>query len=270
MVSLFEGDNKNWNIRNETIIILQPRLDFYEPSIDVPKDVIPEERIGSESTVGEVYKWNSIAVKVMPILNKDSRKNNKKEIHIANEVSELVIKGISSYFPIVYGSTSCTNTLFYNHSNSEFVRQSMIYQKQDIVESDLMFSELAFSDLKNYATRLTALQLEETILQVFKGIRDLQVHYNIIHNDLHLGNILLLYNPKEYGVQVLIHDFGKSLKVNTLFNSLQKKKDIITFILEIRKLKVREINDKLDYMLELIEASTSNHPIIELINEWEN
>lgn len=286
MVSLFEGDKTSWNVKNESDIKLFCRLEKYEVIAAILNeeklcDITPEERIGSESTMGEVYKWREIAVKIMPIINNKSLQNNIYESNLALEASNLVIEGKSRYFPLVYNWVLCESTLFYNHQNSKFSNKSIDYQKTKELQSNLLFSELAYSDLKNYALKLEYIILEEeideVILQVFKGVRDLQLHHNIIHNDLHLGNILLLYNPKVYGIHVLIHDFGRSLKVKVLGNN-QRKKDIITFIIAIRELRrephlkkvIDFISESLDNVLEIIEESTSNFPILDVIRYWKN
>jgi len=272
MTSLFNANDTDWNVKNECKILPQFRIEKYYKQIDDTSilNVIPDERIGSESTMGEVYKWNNIAVKILPIVNKGSYDNNAKEIELAKEVSQLVVDGTSKYFPLVYTSSFCQSTYYYDHINSDFAIKSAKFQSSDSIKSHLLFSELAHSDLKNYASKLTQEELDEVILQVFKGIRDLQIHCNIIHNDLHLGNILLLCNPKKYDIQVLIHDFGRSIKINKQFNSVQRKKDIIIFLSSIRELKMEKINSKINDVLEILDNSTSNFPIIECIKYWKN
>lgn len=268
MTSIFNGDNIKWNVKNETEI-LPGRIIDKKFSINMC-NIIPDERIGSESTMGEVYKWKDMAVKILPIVNKSSYDNNAKEIELATEVSQLVVEGKSKYFPLVYTSSFCQSTLYYDNSNSEFAIKSAKFQGSDSIKSHLLFSELAHSDLKNYTVKLTQEEMNEVILQVFKGIRDLQIHCNIVHSDLHLGNILLLCNPKKYGIHVLIHDFGRSAKVNKQFNSIQRKKDIIIFLSSVRELKHPEINAKINDILEILDTSTSNFPIIECIKYWKN
>jgi hypothetical protein len=270
MALLINGDKSIWNVANESDIKLTDRIGFKKEFNDTIDEeicnIVPEKRIGSASTMGEVYDWHNSAVKIMPILNKSSFRNNMKEIDLAKEVSDLVISGLSSYFPIVYRWELCDDTLFYRHSESVFAKQSRAFQKSEELQSHLLFSELAFSDLKNYIHKLNSLELNQVISQVFRGIADLQVHCGIVHNDLHLGNILLLYKPSEYGVQILIHDFGRSVKVKSL-SSIQKKKDIIIFLNSLREEGIAL--EKLDGVLEILDDSISNYPILEVIKYWD-
>jgi hypothetical protein len=244
---LFNGNKSIWNVNSESDIKLRP----VSKKILEPCNIIPEERIGSDSTMGEVYKWDGMAVKVMPILNKSSFNNNLKEIELAKEVSDLVVNGISPYFPIVYGWEFCDSTLFYNDKESGFAKQSRAFQKTKDIQSHLLFSELAFSDLKNYIHRLSSIELDEVISQVLKAISDLQEHCGIVHNDLHLGNILLLYNPKKYGVHILIHDFGRSIKVKSL-SKTQKKRDIIIFLNSLREAGISD--ERLESIVDILDA----------------
>ena len=267
MTSVFDAEDSTWNIKNEYEINSKDEINLDGINLC---EIIPDERIGSESTMGEVYRWNNIAVKIMPLLNKGSYDNNAKECELAMEVSDLVREGKSKYFPLVYDSTFCESTFFYNHNDSAFAIKSKKFQSGDTIQSHLLFSQLAYSDLKNYASRLNKDELNEVILQVLKGIRDMQLHCNIVHNDLHLGNVLLLYNPKKYKIQALIHDFGRSVKINKQFNSIQRKKDIIIFLSSIRELKVSETNSKISDVLEILDTSTSNFPILDCISYWKN
>ena len=270
MVSIFNAKDNSWNIFNGV-------EGFYNP-IEKLEDlcsIIPEERIGSESTMGEVYRWKGIAVKVMPINSDLSYDINAKEIEIAILLSDLVRGKTSKYFPIVFGDKFCYKTFFYNHTNSLYMKQSKIYQDKKDIASHLLFSQLAYTDLKNYLEKYPSLpfeELNEIILQVLKGIRDMQINYNIIHNDLHLGNILVLNNPQKSKLQLLIHDFGKSIKVlpSKTLSNIQRKKDVIIFSSAIRNVKNKEINSKLDEMLNVLNSSVTNFPILDAINFWKN
>jgi hypothetical protein len=186
------------------------------------------------------------------------RSRNQNMVTIAKTVSDLVVQGRSSYFPILYGSTNCRQAV--NNSGRTY-RNALI-----------LFSEIAHSDLYNYAMRLTISQLNEVVLQVLYGIRDLQIHCNIVHNHLHLGNILLLRNPKRYPVHILINGFSRSFKIQEkLLNHRASKKDILTFlgcIVDLRRDK-GYLHQKLDRAVEITKMSTSNYPIIEVISFWE-
>jgi hypothetical protein len=285
MVSIFNGEDTKWNVTNEFESLKEDRIVKYNKYKDILRgmelcSIIPEERIGSESTMGEVYRWKvdemNIAVKVMPIVAKGSYDSNAKECELAIDASNLVLQGKSKYFPIVYGFDFCENTLFYNHKDSNFAKSSLSYQKikpgSSGLKSHLLFSELAYTDLKNYASKMSLEELNEAILQVLYGIRDLQINYNIVHSDLHLGNVLLLHNPKTHGIQAMIHDFGRSVKVTgKLLSSVQRKKDVIVLIASIRDLKLGKswFSEKMTEAIEILNDSTSNFPIFDVIRFWE-
>jgi hypothetical protein len=254
MIKLFDGSNKPWNVPNLTEVGRDRKV------IQVSTlGVIPEERIGSKSTRAEVFKWKYgdtlVAVKVIRITGISS----KSECNIAKAVSDLVVQGKSPYFPILYGTGTAQTVVF----NDGKVRQNAC----------VLFSEMAYTDLANCAMTLTVSQLNEVILQVLKGIRDLQLYCNVVHNDLHLGNVLLLRNPDKYGVQALIHDFDRSAtnpRLGTLA-PLQKKKDAIVFLHCIRDLRrdKAHLHQKIDTAIDILNDSTSQFPILDVIRFWE-
>ena len=95
------------------------------------------------------------------------------------------------------------------------------------IPSFVLLSEMAWGDLKqfieNYKSSIIENMYNNIIIQVFLGINDLQEKLNVVHNDLHLGNILMLLyegekrrneGEKETYLTCLIHDFGKSEKIS--------------------------------------------------------
>jgi hypothetical protein len=327
-LTLFNGD-VSWNVENNTEnfdLNQNYRINRFKNLTKILLnskvcEVEAIERIGSDSSMGEVYKYeiekNFIAIKILPIINSRSKKINENEINLAKEVSSLVINKKSSYFPIVYYDIFCESTFYYEHKQSKFAIQSLNYQYYlylknlfkdepevlnsidsyyklgknlndlvkekygDLLEvkininSQLLFSELAYTDLKNYLTkRISKDMLNEIVFQSLEGIRDLQTMCNIVHNDLHLGNILLLFNP-ENKIQILIHDFGRSIKAPFL-SLIRKKTDIRTFIIEIKKYVDIYMDgdihfyfiEKIQNVIENLDDNNSDYPINDIINLW--
>lgn len=288
----FDGNEKNWNIPNKANILLD-RFETYKNVMELiekenPCEIEALERIGSSSTMGEVYSHKivnqNVAIKILPIVNSRSILNNLKEIELAREVSNLVLERKSKYFSLVYFDILCDSTFYYEHNDSKFAKQSLNYQYGSVdnlykIKSHLLFSEMAYTDLRNHLTQKVNVSILHTIiLQVLQGIKDLQ-KCGIIHNDLHLGNILLLYNP-EKEIHILIHDFGKSIKLNMpyKFSSLQFKKDILTFFNEIRAYiqsfydKNSEeyifIKNKLDSSISVLDETNNKSPISKILELW--
>ena len=101
-----------------------------------------------------------------------------------------------------------------------------------VIECDILISELAQMDLKQFiqnhleASKIISNSEWSNILrQVTRGIRDLLIN-NVIHNDLHMGNVLCNNGA------ILIHDFGKS-EIMIHFEKNDQSKDIVNFISNI-------------------------------------
>lgn len=101
------------------------------------------------------------------------------------------------------------------------------------IKGFVIVNELGQMDLNQYISYKK--QIKSPILDaewfdlldhILNGIKFLQLN-NILHDDLHMGNVLLL--NKEEGSTWLIHDFGKS-KILTEWSLEHKKKDILFFI----------------------------------------
>ena len=101
------------------------------------------------------------------------------------------------------------------------------------IKGFVIVNELGQMDLNQYISYKK--QIKSPILDsewfdlldhILNGIKFLQLN-NILHDDLHMGNVLLL--NKEEGITWLIHDFGKS-KILTEWSLEHKKKDILFFI----------------------------------------
>lgn len=144
------------------------------------------------------------------------------------------------------------------------------------IESHILFSELAYCDLGYYLNSSFEEDYKfyyEIIKQVFKAIETLHTKLNVVHRDLHLGNILVLSleNPI-----ILIHDFGKS-KFSDFDTYVDKVNDISYFLSQITDesknlfsipYKLKEyINQCIDILDENIDMK---YPITKVVEFWEN
>jgi len=376
-MDIFDGRVKKWTLDSEHSSNIHNRFEIYKSIKDLyiskflDCKINIENRIGMESTMGEVFKTNInsiisdknyydkslhfLAAKILPIIRDESYENNEKEIRFAVEASELVLRGESVYFPLVYGFSLCKETYFYGVAPNEikfhlrFYEKSLRYQKfkflmdsieskdfllnkivkykknflepekvneilklnlilPDKVQSHILFSELASFDL-NYYLDFPNLNSEIEILKspkslyfllkdVFIAISDLQIKLNILHNDLHLGNILLICDEdSEYEYKILIHDFGKSRRLRFNGENLDhydKEHDLFFFIskfeeklresefskLEFRKSKIREFSKSednfsiffksFDIIADVLYSSKKKYPILDVIEYWES
>lgn len=250
------------------------------------------ERIGSESSSAEVYKlkvgeYPEMAGKILPIISDESIRNNLNEIEIAQYLSDLN----DPHFPFVYGSSYCENTIY--SENSLFVEDSYRYflyrnlitpslstsQKKRLLHkcrvenldslksefgdvpigSHVLLSSLSFCDLRSFPQCFSDIVITENIweyiiIEILKTIKLLNEDLNIMHGDLHMGNILLNVTVNNELSVPVIHDFGKSKKmdewsmydritdVGTFFNDLL----INPFIPEKIKNKISILNNYVD------------------------
>ena len=167
-----------------------------------------KSRIGSESQNAEVYMTGDLAIKVLPLINKNSFEKNINEITITELASQAVLENRTIHFPIMYGFDLCENTIFYNDN---FTRKSIKYQDGQS-KSHIIFMELGCCDLKYYMNNNSIESEELTYIkkQCMEAISDMHMIIGVCHNDLHLGNFLLLPYGNKYGYIILIHDFGNA------------------------------------------------------------
>jgi len=140
--------------------------------------------------------------------------------------------------------------------------------KDDVLpklKGNILISELANMDLKQFIE----IHLNENkiiqddvwiniFMQVLNGINDLQ-NNNIIHEDLHLGNVLLLIKNNNF--TCLIHDFGSSkIKDVDNFNWTENDRsfDILKFIDSILNYHFGNNMVSTDTMSEKIKLFTND------------
>ena len=157
-------------------------------------------------------------------------------------------------------------------------------------QCDILLSELANADLiwffnEHFKHKQV---LDDTIFlkiinDIINGIIDMQKD-RIIHNDLHIGNILLLKKRNEY--VFLLHDFGVSIindDESPIWRNEEQLLDIERFIdncniynidefnRELLSVKMSQFVDNLRiYISELISSNEQYPNCMELIKEWYN
>ena len=254
------------------------------------------ERIGSESSEGEVYRiqieGQECAAKIMPINSAYSIEKNENEISISKELSGL------THFPIVYTSTFCSNikynkkSLFLEDSYKYFLfkRENMskrilyLYRNMNLEElqnifpkplqigAHILISEIVYSDLRQFQSRDEKIW-RFIILDVLKGIKYLNEEKNILHGDLHCGNVLIKVEDKNEIQTPLISDFGKSKRC--LFENMQDRvTDAEKFLYDLtlhfdvpKNIKL-ELEEILKYISSLYYSKTSYPIMNEIISRF--
>lgn len=173
----------------------------------------------------------------------------------------------------------------------------------DKIQSHILFSELACFDLEYYLNGIFDSKDNSNIIyyllsDIFKGIQDLQVKLDLLHNDLHLGNILLINdNDSIYGYKILIHDFGKSRKLiyepdskgcdSKSLIHFDKEHDLFYFISKFEeklkeylddsslnpsldRTKINRILKALDEVIDAFYNSKDIYPIKDVVIYWES
>lgn len=101
--------------------------------------------------------------------------------------------------------------LFNQGATAEQIAQRLSLQLRDgdTIYADILISELGYQDLNQWSFQAHSVdEWKAVIAQILDAIQFLHQIGHVIHNDLHLGNILL--TPSGY---VALHDFGKSQNI---------------------------------------------------------
>lgn len=137
------------------------------------------------------------------------------ELFISYLVSKLVEEGLSENFPLFYGyNTVNMKKISYQLESIEelnFIKKnksdkySIIKNGNYILEEYnkpclLLYSELLDISLYNYIKNNKILEDEWRciLFQIIAALVVIQKNFNLVHNDLHLSNIMLKYTKKEY------------------------------------------------------------------------
>jgi len=145
------------------------------------------------------------------------------------------------------------------------------------IPSTILISELALGDLRQYlhnGNKISSLQKlsEKNLIYFLKhiiyAINVLQKH-NIVHGDLHTGNILIII--KENDMIPIIHDFCKSefLAYLTFNNIIQDISDFIRVLdHEIRNKKYPILKKYIYDIEKLIKSHKKNRNIMNIITDY--
>jgi hypothetical protein len=111
------------------------------------------------------------------------------ELLVLNLCNILLDQEICFNLPRTYGYYFCNNCDFLNDD-----------KKVVKYPCTLLVTELADEDLYSWLkTERATLELNVMFFQIFAGLYSLRKYFNIIHNDLHAGNILVKKIPKNKG-----------------------------------------------------------------------
>jgi hypothetical protein len=132
------------------------------------------------------------------------------------------------------------------------------------VQSHILFSEMASCDLKYYLDNNSLVDEEIIYLikKILKGIRDMHTKLHIVHNDLHLGNILVDLRMND-SPRPLIHDFGKSY-LSEFKSEYDRKDDLLHFLgklsehIRVSSLVKEYVNTLIDYVINSDEKYIVN------------
>ena len=221
-----------------------------------------EYKIGSSSENGEVYKIKlngknssfDLALKTIPIVLESDLKlkfNIKTLLDQDSSLSEIVmhllsnacvLSGLTCNLPFIYKFLLCDNCVYSNKNLSvQSGDDNCIY----------LLSELANLDLKQFLKINTFWTAEFTncfLFQVINALYCLKKIFNISHNDLHSGNILIykikpggyfkytiddnVYYIPNIGYLFVLWDFGSISSPSKIFNG-ETEKELSKFYTDI-------------------------------------
>ena len=227
MISQLNLQNKIWTRVASDDQEIETRIELFQHTAETfqkPYCFLPgndalhvEKRIGSDSVNAVVYLLTTsgggeLAGKVMPIISAKSETENKNEIDIAQNASRVVMSGLSSHFPMVYGTAHCgrvdydVNSPFIEASYNYFLYKKMedslgrkgairfkqethgmtIEKKKEYVHekipvadlsdihasADVLLSELAWGDLDTFLAKKKELLTVQTLIEMSSVIID--------------------------------------------------------------------------------------------------
>ena len=219
-----------------------------------------QNRIGGESLEAEVYQVESpsgikAALKIMPVIKESDSAKNANEIKYAGLFSDIVQRGLSPHFLLVYGHGHCPRVHYYQGGRfSEFVGPA-----------DFLLSELAFCELRVWMAKPHP--INEWILVLTGIISGLQVLVSngVSHQDLHPGNILIY--SEDYPIP-LIHDFGHAGPLTTYTEDITK---IFSYLFNIYSPMPEYMQPTIPTMLVevLVRAQIEGFPLIQTARNFD-
>jgi serine/threonine protein kinase len=185
--------------------------------------------------------------------------------HIIKTFNKDIVKNINN-LNNQYNSLSIKQFL----TNIKQITKKNISIDDIVISSTILISELAWGDLRQYTKQKNIeSQLIFLLHHIIKAIIVFQQH-NIIHNDLHTGNILILMDDKKT-LLPLIHDFGTSNIILSDMTFNEKIIDInnLIYVLtkEIKNKKYLKLNKIIENILKIISKNKKNLNIMNIIDE---
>ena len=186
-------------------------LPFSDTELDI-KDIVFEERIGTESASGEIYRVyigtenpptiTYFISKVMPVTP-----SNTNEISVMNQVSEFASCRNFVNFPLIYTHLRCDKPCSTRLCPNVITKSKKYYT---------VYSELAnCGDIGTFLTdhNPSTEILESIVLQLMYTLYTFHQKIEHVHRDVHLGNILI-HRVQPGGVfNYIVGDTNKIVKV---------------------------------------------------------
>lgn len=144
-------------------------------------------RLGDSGKYGEIYLISSMykkkpldaAIKIMPI-----NRHNKDEVDYYTHFNKIVISSQNPHYPLVFHSRVCNNCPFHDRPKDSCY---------------MLMKEVADGDLKNWLKRKHPSEAYMSFwAQLCISGFALEQH-NMVHDDLHWGNVLYHKVPKAKG-----------------------------------------------------------------------
>lgn len=203
----------------------------------------------------------TFAVKVTP------KKNNQTECEVLEKCNWIVKNKICPNLPLVHHVTEC--------NSCSFDKRVLKSKKCGIIVTE--FAE--YGDLGTYLrkNKVSSLVIENIMFQICTALYSLHKNFSLVHNDLHLGNILVhktngkgcwkyIINNKEYicpniGLLITLWDFGLSSVSSACTDHIRVSKIIKGLYSKHQELMTRIIlNTNINEVFNVFESYTKPVP----------
>lgn len=238
-------------------------------------------RMGSESENAIIYSiellGSRFALKIMPILHEQSEKDNKNEIKIASEMSDLAIEEKCPFFLYMLRSGKCSNFI-YPKEKSDMQMKATEYQHYLHVKSmigdkvtpknykklaseygiilghikefpvNYMVLEMGLKDLSvwirnEYRSDLMFIFLQH-VLYALKALAE----SGVMHNNLKLQDVIIVARGRECERIACLADFGDTRKIE---EENPEPIDYFSFIDELDD-ALKNIDDRVSMLITLM------------------
>lgn len=199
----------------------------------------------------------TFAVKVTP------KKNNQIECEVLEKCNWIVKNKICPNLPLVHHVTEC--------NSCSFDKRVLKSKKCGIIVTE--FAE--YGDLGTYLrkNKVSTIVIENIMFQICTALYSLHKNFSLVHNDLHLGNILVhktngkgcwkyIINNKEYicpniGLLITLWDFGLSSESSACTDHIRVSKIIKGLYSKHQELMTRIIlNTNINEVFNIFESYT--------------